>query len=247
MAAIIAPALILQSFPYGETSRVLRLLTAELGVQSVLARGANRPRSRFGGALDPFTRGMAHLHIRPNRELQTLAGFDLVRSHPRLGGDLVRFGGASLLAELTLRTGSETAHPELFEALNAALEHLERVPPDALESAILRHAWHLVALLGFAPALDSCITCGRDIHADEESLLDYGAGGVHCTACGRGRPGRSLPPHARAALASMAADRATRLPRTEGHWLVLERFLAHHVLEGSTLRSFTFLASALDR
>lgn len=247
MAAITTPALILQSFPYGETSRILRLLTPELGVQSVIAKGANRPRSHFGGVLDPFTHGLATLHIRAQRDLQTLAGFDLLRTRHRLGADLVRFGGASLLAELTLRTGSEAAHPELFDALSGALDHLEDVPVEALEATILARAWQLVALLGFAPALDFCLACGQEIQPDEEAALDYGAGGVRCGACAHGHPGRALPPHARAALGSMSAGQVVELPRTEGHWLVLERFLAHHVLEGATLRSFTFLAEALGR
>jgi DNA repair protein RecO (recombination protein O) len=246
VAAIAVPALVLQSFPYGETSRVLRLLTPELGVQSVIARGADRPRSRFG-ALDPFSRGTAMLHVRPNRELQTLAGFDLARSHHGLGHDLIRFGGASLLAEITLRTGSQAAQPDLFEAVSSALDHLEQVPAEALEAGILARTWHLVAILGFAPALDFCLTCGREILAAEEAWLDFGAGGVHCSTCAPGRGGRALPPHARAALALMVGGESASMPRTEGHWVVLERFLAHHVMEGASLRSFAFLADALAR
>jgi hypothetical protein len=34
------------------------------------------------------------------------------------------------------------------------------------------------------------------------------------------------------------------LSLTAGHWSLLERYLDHHVMEGTTLRSLTFLASA---
>ena len=77
MSAVTDDALILQAFPYGDTSRILRLLTRRHGLRSVIARGALRPRSRFGGSLEPFAEGIATLHLRANRDLQTLTAFEL--------------------------------------------------------------------------------------------------------------------------------------------------------------------------
>ena len=48
-------ALILQAYPYGETSRILKLLCESHGLRTVIAKGARRPKSRFGGLLEPFT------------------------------------------------------------------------------------------------------------------------------------------------------------------------------------------------
>ncbi|MFW6079996.1 MAG: DNA repair protein RecO, partial [Gemmatimonadota bacterium] len=97
-------AVILQAFPYGETSRILRLLTRAHGVRSVIAKGARRPRSRHSGVLELFGEGTATIYIKETRDLQTLAGFDLDRDRRALGRDLLRFGAAALLAEIVIRT-----------------------------------------------------------------------------------------------------------------------------------------------
>src|SRR5690606_37910311 len=106
MSAIVTDAIVLQCFPYGETSRIVRLLTRSAGVHSAIAKGAVRPRSRFA-MMEPFAEGSATLYIRSTRDLQTLGAFELARGRQGLGRDLLRFGGASLLAELVLRTASE--------------------------------------------------------------------------------------------------------------------------------------------
>src|SRR5687767_5106212 len=102
MPLVSGPAIILQAFPYSDTSKILRLLTREHGLQSVIAKGAFRPKSRFGGVLEPFTDGIASFMLREVRDLHTLTGFELLRSRQAMGTHLVRFGGASLIAELVL-------------------------------------------------------------------------------------------------------------------------------------------------
>jgi len=238
---IATPALILQAFPYSETSRILRLLTADHGLQSVIAKGARSPRSRFGAVLEPFTEGIATFHIKEGRDLHTLSGFDLVRSRQGLGRGLLRFGGASLIAELLLRVGTESADPDLFESVRAAFDTIDQATDADLESRVLAEAWALIAHLGFAPSLEACITCDRPVEPDADVLFDYTAGGVRCPDCSAGVGGRIVPAAARDALRRLAAGEAITLPRTEAHWRLLARYLSHHVLEGASLKSFEFI------
>jgi DNA repair protein RecO (recombination protein O) len=244
VALLPTEAIVLQAFPYGDTSRIVRLLTRTAGVQSAMARGATRPRSRYA-MMEPFAEGVASLYMRENRDLQTLGGFDLTRSRQGLGGDLVRFGSASLVAELVMRTASEAADAELYDAVAAGLDRLLEAAPGQVEPAALATAWHVIATLGFPPVLDACLTCGGTIGDEEAATFDYSAGGVRCGACAPGLPGRSLPPHARAALTSFVQGESAPVEVTEGHWRLLSRYLDHHILDGSPLRSMQFLASTL--
>jgi DNA repair protein RecO (recombination protein O) len=245
MAVVTTDALILQAFAYTETSRILRLLTHEHGVQSVIAKGARRPRSQFGGILEPFTVGTATFQMRDNRDLHTLSGFDLLHAGTRLGGDLLRFGGASLLAEIVLRTGIEQPDPELFQVVRAQLLRLEDAPAAEIEAVVLAAAWQLIAQLGFAPGLLECCSCGRELAEGEDTSFDHAAGAARCMSCAPGSPGKPLPASARAALASMALGEAPQLQRTVAHWRLLSRFLTHHVVDGAPLQSLTFIAEAL--
>lgn len=241
MAVVATDAIILQVFPYGDTSRILKLLTRDYGVRSAMAKGAVRPRSRFSGVLEPFTEGTASLYLKDSRELQTLSGFELIRARQQLGNDLIRFGGASLMAEIVLRTASEEAQPLLFARLRDALDHLVDAPPDAVEAAVLMEAWSLTAVLGFAPSLDECVSCSRTLDATEDTRFSYGAGGVLCEDCRAAGGGSALPAHARAALGRMVDGETVTLGETAGHWSLLQRYLDHHVLEGAALRSLSFL------
>ena len=51
MPLVSTDAIILHSFRYGETSKIVRLLTRDHGPQSVIAKGAMNPKSKFGARL----------------------------------------------------------------------------------------------------------------------------------------------------------------------------------------------------
>jgi len=194
-------AVVLQSFPYSETSKILRLYTLDHGLHSVIAKGAQRPKSRFGGGLEPFGEGAASFYLKSGRDLHTLSGWDLLRSRQALGRDLVRFAGASLLAELVLRFSTEEPHEELYEALIRGLDALVAGPDEEKERVVLGAAWRIVSLLGFAPLTESCVACGRPLEDGEPSRFDVEGGGAACRECRR--TGRLVPAEARADLRDM--------------------------------------------
>src|SRR5215211_7744366 len=117
MALLATEAIVLHSFDYLESSRILRIVTREAGVRSVLAKGARRSSRRFGSALDLFAQGSAQLYVKPGRDLDMLNAFDISLSRAELAADLGRFTGASAIAELTLRFGRDAADPALFDAV----------------------------------------------------------------------------------------------------------------------------------
>lgn len=246
MPLVTVEVTVLQAFPYSETSKILRLLTAGHGVQSVIAKGARRARSRFGGVLEPFTDGMASFYLKANRDLHTLREFELHRPRQALGRDLIRFGAASLLAEIVLKTSSEQEAPDLFHRFRTALSELETVQDDAVQPVALGHAWGLVAALGFAPALSRCVHCGGPL-PDGDLFFDYGAGGLLCGECGGGGGGgRVLSAAARTDLLALVRGERARLERTAAHWQLLSRFLAYHLVDTGALRSLEFLTEQVS-
>jgi DNA repair protein RecO (recombination protein O) len=242
MTSLATEAVVLHAFDYLETSRILRLATREAGVQSVLARGARRPRSRFGTALDLFAGGTAFLAMRPGRDLQTLTGFDVTRARQALAGELERFTGAAALAELTLRFAGEAAHPELFDAVSSALDAIAAAPPDAAAAATLAGAWRLLAEMGFAPQLDACSVCHDAVDPGIEVAFHHRSGGAVCDRCARERPGgRRLPANARATLGAWLTGNAATVPPvpdTRAHQRLLREFVHEHLAEGRSLPAF---------
>ena len=55
-------AVVLRSIRYGEADRILHLYSTTRGRIGAIAKGARKPRSRFGGRLEPFFRLDLLLH-----------------------------------------------------------------------------------------------------------------------------------------------------------------------------------------
>src|SRR5919107_4782747 len=128
------PAVVLSALRYSETSKIVRLATRDYGVQSAIAKGALRPKSRFGGALQLLSEGQAQLLMKEGRELNVLTAFDLRRLHVGLAADLERYAVACALAEVMLRFAPPDPHPESFDLLRHALEELEHAPASGVDA-----------------------------------------------------------------------------------------------------------------
>jgi DNA repair protein RecO (recombination protein O) len=241
MTLLATDAIVLHSFDYLESSRILRLVTRDGGVRSVLAKGARRSSRRFGSGLDLFAQGTAHLYAKAGRELDNLGGFDVIRGRPALGDDLGRFTGASAIAELALRFGREAADHPLFDAVSESLDAIAAAPPGHAATATLACAWRIVAELGFAPNTDLCGECHASLDADAPVLFSHAAGGALCARCGRMAPaGRLLPPDARSALRRLVAgDTGVALDDAaiRAHQRLLREFLAEHLADGRPLKA----------
>lgn len=243
MPQVATDALVLHVFDYLETSRIFRLATREYGVQSVLARGARRSSGRFGSALDLYSEGVAQLDMRPGRELQTLTGFDVVKSRPGLATDLARFTAAASLSECVQRVVTEDHAPVAFDIASAAFDELCVVPDGDVIPSALGALWRLVSELGFSPSLDACAACHRSIESDTAASFSHVAGGLLCGSCALQAPGsRRLPLEARRAIEAWVEGRAVpALTDAEGraHQRLLREFLGQHLTDVRTMKAWT--------
>lgn len=241
MALVATPAVVLHAFDYLESSRVLRLLTRDAGVVSVLARGARRGRS---GSVGPglFSAGDAQISMRPTRELQTLASFDVTAAHAGIGLDLDRFAAASAVAELALRFAAGEANAPLHDAVATTMDDLAVSAGSGAGAVGLRGAWHVVAAAGFAPAVDLCALCHASVDPVLAAPFSGRAGGVLCPRCApRALGARTLPPTARAALRDWLGDTGTAAPggaELRAHLRLLREFAAEHLADERALRAF---------
>ncbi len=230
-------AVILQGFPYSETSKILKLLCEGHGVRTVIAKGALRPKGRFGGVLEPFTEGRAQFRVREGRDMHTLSGFDLLRSRQAIGRNLTAFAGASLICELALRFGTTEADPELFHQVVGLLDQLAEADEESAAAIALGGVWQLISRLGYEPRLDACVGCGREIDEGEATRFHVEAGGVACTLC---RPqGRMVAAASRHDLAALCMGGAGQSEGREWgfHRALLRAFVGVHLSQEHPLRS----------
>ncbi|HZA58073.1 MAG TPA: DNA repair protein RecO [Solirubrobacterales bacterium] len=174
-------AVVLRSIRYGEADRIVHLYSATRGRIGAIAKGSRRPKSRFGGRLEPFFR--LNLVLYEGRgDLLTVTGASTVAGHARLRAD----GGALMAAGracdsmLRLFDDGEPNQPA-YNLLCNYLSLLDADPAAASEpGAALAFRLKLALAAGFSPELGSCARCGE---AEHLSAFSGSAGGVVCSAC----------------------------------------------------------------
>jgi DNA repair protein RecO (recombination protein O) len=244
MPLVSTPAIVLSTLRYSETSKIVRLATREHGVQSAIAKGALRAKSRFGGALQLLSEGQAQLLMKEHRELNILAAFDLRRLHVGLAADLERYSLACALSEVMLRFAPSDPHPESFDVLQQALSDLELSLPADVEPLGFRLLWRLVSVLGFAPSVVACVIDGTPLAPDGTLAFSTREGGALCAACAAQRGASQLPQRDRADLVSLL-DSAAALPNLDirhgaAHRRLLARYIRYHLAEGAELPALEF-------
>jgi DNA repair protein RecO (recombination protein O) len=198
-------AFVLKAVRFGETSMIYRLFTRDRGVVPVMAKGARRPKSRFGASLGTFHRLLVTYYQKEGREVQTLSGVELLAAHRGIAASLPRLeaGGRWFrFLQAVLPDGAPLA--SLYALTVAGLERLERARPGTERRW---ETWHRLAAateLGVAPRLDACVGCGRELPDGGELAFSIAEGGLVCGACAP-RPGqRRLPARGYAFLALYA-------------------------------------------
>ncbi|MBK7595618.1 MAG: DNA repair protein RecO [Gemmatimonadetes bacterium] len=231
----ITPAIVLGSIRYGETSRIVRLLTRDLGMLSAIAKGALRPKSRFGASLQLLSEGQAHLLQSRGGDLHTMVAFDLTGWHGGLANDMRRFHAASALAELAVRFVPPVGNPPLYEDIRQAVALIELAPLDAVEVVGLRALWRLIGDLGLGPALEHCARDGADLPPGAVAF-SLGDGGFLCEACARGTGAARLAAEDRAAVVALLTPGADLpvldAPHAAAHRRLLARWVGHHLADG---------------
>ncbi len=247
MAPIETRATILSTIAYGETSKVAKVATREMGVVSVIAKGARRPRSKFGAALQTLSDGVATILPSRHSDLHTLTAFDVGRLPTELGASMDRYSMASVLGELMLRFAPQEARPATYDFFRHALDVLEAVPPNVVPVIGLRSIWGLVKELGFAPTLGACARDGSPVEWEPGPVAFSPAhGGVLCASCATTEETSRLTTTDLTHLDALIHGR-NDLPSLDDRYLaahrrLLDRYVRYHVAEGHDLPAFTFWA-----
>ncbi len=183
-------AVVLRTVDYGESDRVVTLLSHERGKLVAFARGARASKRRFGGGLEPFTLVTAELAERGGGDaMARLDSVSVERSFHHVRGDLARIGCAAYAAELAgSLVRDHEPHAALFDLLVEYLGRLDAGPARPAELRVFE-LWALEAA-GFQPRLDGCARCGGAAAVGERGAAFAPAdGGVLCERCEVGAVG----------------------------------------------------------
>jgi DNA repair protein RecO (recombination protein O) len=195
--------IVIRSFDYGESNKIITLFTRESGKAAVMARGARKTQSRHTAIAQLFTVGLYTFYLSRSGTMGTLNSGELVESHHALRSDLHMAAYASYIAELTDRLVSDdSTYPHLFDQLAAALNSLE----EGKDARIIANVYELkmLEIAGYTPVFDECVSCCVSTDADRlpgtpanpsdpiRGTISAVMGGWLCPRC-RERDSHALP------------------------------------------------------
>jgi len=227
-------AIILSSYPYREHDRIVSLYSREYGRMDARSRGARKIQSKLAGHLEPFIE--TELLLARGKRWDILAGSRTTAAHRELRGDISAIAAASVCVEaVRLITKPLAADGRVFWLLGQALRAVSRVTshPKAARLLAARFLWQLLALSGFAPELNACITT-RVLVAS--GSFSFEGGGVLCEDAARHDP-FAVPVDAQ----TLAQLRENRIETQEAEDIVVRYW--RRVVDFAELRSWKFLTT----
>ena len=118
-------AIVLHRTKYGETDRILNLLTPE-GRKSCVAKGVRKEKSKLAGGIEMFTVSEITLHESEKSDLGILTSAKMSKSYLGIISSLDRFNLGSLIIKLTNRVSENVDSPELFNLVNQCFWALDK-------------------------------------------------------------------------------------------------------------------------
>lgn len=235
--------LVLHTRAYGESDRIVTLLTEHFGKLSGIAKGARNSRRRFAGTLEPFVQVRVIFRQRSETTLAFLERCEFLNVFTTFTEDLEVYAAGTYVLELADRMvfGRE-AGGEVFRLVLRTFELLDAAtPPEPLLRAF---ELHLLTLTGYAPAFDRCRGCGGPTSIGPVYLA-IERGGLVCRSCIQpGEPVRPISTATAAVCHRLARGRLDEAAQLPGESLEEASRVAEHLLAQvltAPLRSRRFL------
>lgn len=173
-------ALVLRTWKLGESDRIVSMLGENSGKIRAVVKGVRKTKSRFGSRLEPLS--LVSLLCWKGKELDIVSQAETIELFRETRENLDKLYKANIILEATEQIAQEGfSEPELFRLVVRVLRVLEADDPRMLLASFI---WKLLALQGYRPQMEVCVTCGG---GGVLAGFDVSAGGALCEEHVHGR------------------------------------------------------------
>jgi len=158
-------AIVLRTYRLGEADKIVSLFTRQFGRLRAVASGAQRPKSRYGGTLEPLSYIRLWIFERENRDLLRLNSTELLESFFEIQREYRAQIAAHYLSEVCERLLPEReVNERAFRLLLAVLRGMKQF--GDVERPLLYFNYWVLRLGGFLADLEQCGACGSILNQD---------------------------------------------------------------------------------
>ena len=178
MKIISTDGIVVSSIPFKESSRIINILTKDMGIVGCIVKGCKSLKSKLRLPSEKFAYGTFHFYYKENG-LSTLIEADIKNYFI---SDIVKISYMSYLCELATNVYKESNNNEVYDILISALLKIE----DNFDPKIITNIVEIqyLSYIGISLCLDSCVNCG----STKVVTLSTSRGGYLCSNCRQSEP-----------------------------------------------------------
>lgn len=143
--------------PFGETSKILDVITRDKGVIGVLAKGAKRLKSPLRSISERFCYANFNISYKEDK-LSILISADVINPLFNIKKDIKKVSYLSYISELTNLVLKQNKNKRIYDVFISAILKIE----DGFDASVITNILEIkyLSFLGVSPKLDGCVVCG---------------------------------------------------------------------------------------
>ena len=168
--------IVLTTQDYGETSKILNVITKEYGIIGMIAKGTRSLKSSLRSSTDKLTYGVFNIYYKEGK-LSILSAIDVINPFKNIKKDISKISYSSYLLELAGQVIRQNNNSNIYDLLINGLIKID----EGYDPLVIMNIIELKYLeyLGVMPILDCCSKCGNTTIC----TLSSKAGGYVCNKC----------------------------------------------------------------
>lgn len=169
--------IVISETDYGETSKILNVLTKKYGIIGVISKGCKRLKSDLRSVSDKMTYGIFNIFYKENK-LSNLISVDCLNNFKNIKKDIEKLSYAHFLLELSSQVVKQHFGERVYDYLISGLIKIN----DNFDPLVITNIIELkfLDLLGVMPILDECVVCHTK--SSIATISSY-KGGYLCNKC----------------------------------------------------------------
>lgn len=173
--------IVIREAPKGETSKLLTVLTADMGVITVNAKGVRKISSPYIKSAQLFAFSDMLLYVKNG--FYTLTEASLIADFYSLSADIKKYALACYLCDAA--SAFAVAGEECANVLRLLLNSLYALENGKNSDSLVKSAFELrlCAECGFYPDVSICAGCDEEL-TDKDLIFNIADGCTLCTSCG---------------------------------------------------------------
>lgn len=168
---------IISESEYGETSKIINVITKDKGIIGIMVKGAKKIKSPFFNKVSKFTKASFNIKYKKDK-ISTLISIDIIDYFKNIKTDIEKVTYASIISELVTQISKHESNSDIYEIYDKSIKKInEGISPlgitDIFKLKMLTH-------LGVDLHLDSCAICGSKKNI---ITISCNNGGYICKEC----------------------------------------------------------------